>query len=113
MSAFDHPQFTELLISSPQQAFEYRLRTSGLEIPEYYGDIKLDTSSNPKEEVIEKKEEIIIETPQISIETTEEEPKTSLDSADLRKLLQDNNIKYSNASTIEKLMEKCIENNLL
>ena len=111
MSAFDHPQFTELLIASPQQAFEYRLGTAGLDIPEYYGEIKLDTSSNPKTEEVAVVQPTETPEPEVTPEIVEE--KTSLDSADLRKLLTENNIKFSNASTIEKLMEKCIENNLL
>jgi hypothetical protein len=31
---------------SPQEAFEYRLKTNGTPIPEFYGDVPLDTSLN-------------------------------------------------------------------
>ena len=95
MAAFDFTQFSELLRTSPQQAFEYRLRVSGIEIPETYGDIKLNTSNNT------------------AVEATGSSNATSYDIADLRKLLKDADITFSNASTIEKILEKCVENNLI
>lgn len=45
-SIFSGMRFTELLKFDPQEAFEYRLRTQGTPIEEFYGTIPMNTRLN-------------------------------------------------------------------
>ncbi len=95
---WSHTTFTELFKQSPRKAFEFRYEALGTPIPEEYADV---TESEPTET-----EARVTEKP----DSVEEEGFTA---AELRAKLRDAGVKFSNASPIDALAEKCRENNLI
>ena len=75
--------FSQLFAHNPREAFEYRLRVLGDPIPAEW---------LTDEEKTEKKE---------------------LNKKDLMELLKSASITFSPAATADKLLEKCVENNLV
>lgn len=100
MQTWNHLTFTELFKHSPQEAFEYRFKTTGAAIPEEF--------ATPAE--VKKEEEIPL------MKITESEVTTMSDQEmidQIKKKLLDAKIPFHQRSGLPKLIELAKTNNLL